>query len=443
MNNLLKQIQKEKPTNRSAFIIQSFVDNYSNLIANDPAAWRGKFRKMAETPFAFYRGAAGLYYADMIRDTEDPFLDERTSRIWIQGDLHAENFGTYMNGAGQFVFDVNDFDEAYVAPFTWDVKRFATSLVLIGFQKALSDAEIREFVSEGARSYARQVARFANGADKNFSLRLDTATGTVLNILYTARQMTRIGLLGYDTEVREGERHFKVNKNIQALDTPTKTKMTGAVQSYLDSIPKRKRRDTMVYNIKDIVRRKGLGIGSSGLEMYSVLLEGENEALENDIIISMKVSQPSAAARYVNDNKIQSYFKNDGHRTAVSQRALQAHADPFLGHSTCDGKGMYVSEVSPYTADMDWGAVNDMDDLLEVVTSLGQCIAKIHCCSDDDSDQTLVTYSADEAINKVIDGRESDFVNYIADFAIQYAEIVRNDHRLFVDAFRNRQILGV
>ena len=41
---------------------------------------------------------------------------------------------------------------------------------------------------------------------------------------------------------------------------------------------------------------------------------------------------------------------------------------------------------------------------------MGACIAKIHCCSDDDSDQTLIQYSIEEAINEVLDGREVDFV---------------------------------
>ena len=30
---------------------------------------------------------------------EDAWADDRTSRVWIHGDLHAENFGTYMNSA--------------------------------------------------------------------------------------------------------------------------------------------------------------------------------------------------------------------------------------------------------------------------------------------------------------------------------------------------------
>lgn len=72
----------------------------------------------------------------------------------------------------------------------------------------------------------------------------------------------------------------------------------------------------------------------------------------------------------------------------ISQRALQAAADPFLGYATLDGQGMFVTEISPYTADLDWGNINDMDDILQTVEYLGQYTAKIYCCSDNDSDQT-------------------------------------------------------
>ena len=110
-------------------------------IERDPRAFRGKFRKMAADPFAFYRGSAPLFYADMAR-LEDPWVDEATSRVWIQGDLHAENYGTYMDSAGVLVFDVNDFDEAYLGHYTWDLQRMAASLALLGFRKALSDGSI-------------------------------------------------------------------------------------------------------------------------------------------------------------------------------------------------------------------------------------------------------------------------------------------------------------
>lgn len=442
MESITEQIKNENPESRKAFIIKSFTDNYADLIAGDPAAWRGKFRKMADTPFAFYRGSAALFYADVIQDN-DPFLNDKTSRVWIQGDLHAENFGTYMNGAGTLIFDVNDFDEATVAPFTWDVKRLCASLALIGYQKAMSDTEIRHVVTTAAQSYARQVARFATTKDHNFVLNMANAEGAVLEVLQNGRQLTRVGLLNAETDIVNGDRQFKNNFNFIQLTDAEKMNVQSALMEYFETIPKRKRRSKMTYTIKDIARRKGLGIGSAGLLIISVLLEGETEALENDIILSMKVALPSAAAKYVNDEKVAAYFTHEGQRTTVSQRALQANADPFLGYASLNGKGMFVTEISPYTADLDWGDINDLDDVLQVVESLGRCVAKIHCVSDEDSDQTLIDYSTEEAIHSVLDGRESEFVAYIADFSERYAECVRNDHRLFMDAFRNREIPGV
>ncbi len=195
--------------------------------------------------------------------------------------------------------------------------------------------------------------------------------------------------------------------------------------------------------MKDIVRRKGLGIGIAGLTMYSVLMEGENQALENDLIIGLKVARPSVVSKFVPDVSIRSYFQHDGHRTTISQRALQANADPLLGYATLGGKGIFATEINPYVADLDWSNINDMDDILQVVESLSKCVAKIHCISDEDSDQTLVDYSTEAAIQGVLDGREADFVAYLTEFGENYASCVRDDHRLFMDAFRNREIPGI
>ena len=102
---------------REVFIIDCLVTAFDALMRADPDAFRTKFRKMAADPFAFYRGSACLFYAD-VAAREDPWADDRTGRVWIQGDLHAENFGTYMDGSGVLIFDVNDFDEAYVGHFS-------------------------------------------------------------------------------------------------------------------------------------------------------------------------------------------------------------------------------------------------------------------------------------------------------------------------------------
>jgi hypothetical protein len=78
-----------------------------------------------------------------------------------------------------------------------------------------------------------------------------------------------------------------------------------------------------------------------------------------------------------------------------------------------------------------------------VLDYLGRATAKVHCVADADSDQTLVPFQTEDAIAAVIDDREAEFVDWLTTFAREYAAVVRDDHRLFVDAFRNNEIPGV
>ena len=137
------------------------------------------------------------------------------------------------------------------------------------------------------------------------------------------------------------------------------------------------------------------------------------------------------------------YFHHHGHRTAVSQRALQAHADPLLGYTDIDGVGFVVSELSPYEADLDWSELTEPDELAEVIEQLGQAVAKVHCVSDADSDQSLVDFQTEEAIVTAIGDDDDGLVSDMVDFGLEYAAVVRDDHRHFVEAFRDGRIPGV
>jgi uncharacterized protein (DUF2252 family) len=440
MAGIYEKLGKLDAQERAGQIASSFTDTYPDLIAADSDAWRGKFRKMAGSAFAFYRGSAALFYRDVVQD-EDPFLTDKTSRVWIQGDLHANNFGTYMNSAGMLVFDVNDFDESYVGAFTWDLKRLAASLALLGYEKALSDADIRKMIETVARSYAKQVALFAEGkAESDFALTLATTEGVLRGVLGTARLQTRLALLQESTVIEAYDRKFGDDPSMRRLDADTHAEVQQAFQTYLDSIPRSKRDRRLSYRMKDVVARRGMGIGSAGLPSFNALLEGHSQALENDIIVYMKQATVAAPSLAVTDDRIKGYFKDDAVRTVVSQRALQAYADPWLGNTTVFGKGYLVAEASPYTMDLDWSDINHVDDVVQVLVYLGQAVAKIHCVSDEESDQTLVPFSIEEAIGEVIAGHEDDFVEHLVAFGEGYGAVVRNDHTLFVDAFRNRRI---
>ncbi|MBA3953222.1 MAG: DUF2252 domain-containing protein, partial [Rubrobacter sp.] len=436
--------QRESSDGRQEEIVDVLVDAFSDLMVADPDAFRQKFRKMAAGPFAFYRGSACLFYADMERE-EDRWADERTSRVWIQGDLHAENFGTYMDGDGVFVFDVNDFDEAYLGHFTWDIKRMVASVALLAWMKAISDADIAQLIETYVRAYIHQVRYFVDSdRDHEYSLRLETTGGEVREILLETRLNTRVDLLEKTTLIDENfERKFRRGTGIRDLDDAERAEVQAAYEAYLETIPDAKRFRSLTYEVKDIVGRKGFGIGSAGLPAYNILVEGPTQALENDVVISMKQGNVAAPSRIVHDGRIKGYFKHHGHRTAVSQRALQAHADPWLGYTEIDGTGFVVSELSPYVEDLDWSDLTEPEQMSPVLDYLGRATAKVHCVADKDSDPTIVGFQTEDEIVEAIGGKVDEFVKEMVDFGTRYSEIARDDHRLFVDAFRNGQIPGL
>ncbi len=424
-------------SDRSTLIVETLIEAFKPLMQADPGAFRGKFRKMAADPFAFYRGSACVFYADMV-GLRDRFADDRTSRVWIHGDLHAENFGTYMNSEGVLVFDVNDFDEAYVGHFSWDLRRFVASLALLGWQKALPDDEIRALTTGYLRAYVDQVGHYVDDpTDDSFALRLDNTEGAVHKVLLAARLSTRVALLDSLTDVVEFDRRFKRTSAVRELTKKERRKVETAFRRYLKTIPDTKREHHDVfYDVKDAVQKKGFGIGSAGLPAYNILIEGYNQALENDIVLTMKQGNIAAASHIVDDQRVRDFFDHEGHRTVVSQRALQVHTDPFLGYTTVDGVGFVVSELSPYGADLEWADITEPEEMASVLDSLGRATAKVHCVSDQDSEEDLVNFQTEEVIAAAIGDDVDGFIEELVEFAMKYAGTARKDHALFVDAFR-------
>ncbi len=434
---------------RSQQIVDVLTDAFADLMTADPAAFRRKYRAMAADPFAFYRGTACLFYADL-RGREDRWADDRTGRVWIQGDLHAENFGTYMDGEGKLVFDVNDFDEAYLGHFTWDLQRLAASLAVLGWTKALPDRDIAQLIETYVRAYLDQVHSFADGdRDHEWSLRLGTARGSVRDALLVAQLSTRIDLLDKATAVEDHQRRFRHLPTVRPLGNAERGVVEAAFREYLDTIPGSKRMGSLSYELKDVVGKSGFGIGSAGLPAYNLLVEGRTQALENDVILTMKQGGVPAPSRIVDDAQARSYFQHEGHRTAVSQRALQAHADPWLGWARMagpphDAVGFVVKEYSPYEADLDWSALTEADEMTEVLEQLGRATAKVHCVSDADDESTpLVDFQTEDAVMTVVSGAEDDLVADTVAFGLDYGVRARADHALFVEAFRNGRIPGV
>src|SRR5260370_5962388 len=81
----------------------------------EPQRLQLKYEALQTSAFRFLRGTCHLFYEDWPRRSSM----NRCPRAWISGDLHLDNFGSYQGDDGIVSFDINDFDEAVLAPSTW------------------------------------------------------------------------------------------------------------------------------------------------------------------------------------------------------------------------------------------------------------------------------------------------------------------------------------
>ena len=114
-----------------------------------------RFGRMSESPFAFYRGAAALMAADL--------SNTPTSGLRVQacGDAHLMNFGGFATPERNIIFDINDLDETLPAPFEWDVKRLATSVVIAAQHIELPMSEAARIVMALVREYRERMTDYA------------------------------------------------------------------------------------------------------------------------------------------------------------------------------------------------------------------------------------------------------------------------------------------
>lgn len=111
-----------------------------------------KHERMRKNPFVFLRAT---YYRWAWRIGKIcPRLAAAPSVLGV-GDIHLENFGTWRDADGRWVWGVNDFDEAAVMPYAFDLVRLAASAGLAPRMK-VDDRDAAEAILEGYRRGLKQ-----------------------------------------------------------------------------------------------------------------------------------------------------------------------------------------------------------------------------------------------------------------------------------------------
>ncbi len=387
--------------------------------------------RMCASPFAFFRGAAAVFAADVAAGAdEDAGRPDSGLAGHLCGDAHAANFGLYASPERRQVFDANDFDEAVVGPWEWDVKRLTASLVVAARVAGLSDDAGRAAARACAGAYRAALAELAGMPllDAHYLL-TDQSTLKRHNIGDLSEPFNRVRK---KAKKNSGTRAAaKLTEPIPSggyrflsappIMTPVPQELAGSVAAglagYADGLGEEVRCLLDRYALQDVVHRI-VGLGSVGYRNYLALLRGNDDDL---LILQVKQVRQSVWARYRTEPT-----EHDGQRVVEGQRWMQTVSDLLLGWATIDGRPYLVRQFRNMKGTIDPTELK-ADQLDDYARVLGVVLARGHAQS---IDQRSLTGYADGGTG----GRAFD--QAFADFAVAYADRTEADHAALVAAVR-------
>ncbi|MFI5312275.1 MAG: DUF2252 domain-containing protein [Gemmatimonadales bacterium] len=290
-----------------------------------------KYQAMRGSPFAFFRGTAHLFWEDW--PAGETLLDD-APRTWSCGDLHLENFGTYRGDNRLTYFDINDFDEAALAPATRDFARLLTSVHVAARSLGLSSANANELCEVALTAY---ISALAEG--KARWIERSTAQGMVRELLRGLRRRTRVDLLDLRTTLKGGKRQLRVDgRHALPLVDEERERVIQCLRAFAES-----QDDPRFYKVLDVARRVA-GTGSLGVERFVILVRGRGSPGGN-FLLDLKESRPSALApRAVGP---QPDWHDEGERVANVQRWMQAISPALLQVVRFGDRPFTLRELQP------------------------------------------------------------------------------------------------
>lgn len=402
---------------RRLHVRQTLREDHHFRIAGDDVEAKRKFAKLAGSRFSFFRGTALLFYRDMAG--EDAWMPT----VMAVGDVHPENFGVQPDENDVPHFGPNDFDEAFYAPFTWDLKRGATGFWLGAAEEGGKSADkCADIVLALVQGYVEAMVGFAaRGGEKDVQLRKDNAPKLIRTLFDDAWEERSAWLARkyHDenaTGFRADDQHVPVTHRIPEFE-----EALARYQRENDiTVPARAGQ----LRIKDVCERKGQGTASLGLDRYYLMIEGPLADGTDDLILELKQARRSALDGLVQEAPF--VVDGRGERIAHAQRVLLVRGDRFYGHAEVDGVSYLVRERAPYRDDI------DIDELStkgwkRYARICGASLAQAHAGSDEAG---LVDHDIEPAILEAVGNREL-FGDDIVRFAREAVARVTADHEMF------------
>lgn len=432
---------------RAAFITEQIVRTDGSA----PDAMITKHNKMADNPFAFYRGSAQLFYADLqAGNIPLPASFTELPLTCVTGDCHLSNFG-FITEEGSHgdnvIFAPNDFDDACVGHACWDIIRYLCSLMLA--------ADYCQGVASGkylhVKNNSEKPAITQDDVSKAMSLFLEQYIATC-KALHT-------GLLLRDSAVEsvpEGARLHKAfckaqRRSALGEEFVTKSALAKAVFMADEGLQFIRNTDKFSplaahhYNdiatafapymddeIIDIVVRNNAGTGSVNLERFYFLVgpakPHDERSFSRCHIVEVKQQREAAPLYYFPDLSAINRL-NPAHLTARCQRRMQRRPDLLLDEAIWQNKHYLVrsrhhARVSIRPEDIGLGKKNVAGGFDDFVALCGKALALAHARSDRRS-----TRYEEQAVKVFTENGQA-----LIDGATRYAHQVIADHDWFVNA---------
>jgi uncharacterized protein (DUF2252 family) len=391
-----------------------------------------KYGRMLQSPFAFYRGAAGVMAADLAA----------TPNIGIHvqacGDCHLMNFGGFATPERNILFDINDFDETLPAPWEWDVKRLATSFVLAARSIGLSDGKGRDAAVASVRSYRERLAEFSQMHPLDvWYARIEYED--LIGLVPKAQKAVIRARLAKAAKKDGSEVDFPklagmVGGRIGIRDAPPlifhpDVSRTPEFQAALDQVFSAYR-ETVIEDRRTLLDQyhrvdaamKVVGVGSVGRRCWIALLMS---ASNDPLFLQFKEAVASVLEPYAG----KSVYANHGQRVVMGQRLMQPASDLFLGWVTVEatGKQFYVRQLRDAKIKPQVEAFNS--EILELYAkACGWVLARAHAKAGDA--MTISGYL----------GGNDQFDEAIGDFSLAYADQAERDHHALKAAVRKGKL---
>jgi uncharacterized protein (DUF2252 family) len=337
-----------------------------------------KYERMLASPFGFFRGAVPVMAADLALLPHTGIVNQ------ICGDAHVRNLGAFAAPDGRLLFDINDFDETIRAPFEWDLKRLAASLVLAAREtcppneKAKDgDKAVLQFVAS-YRKLIETLARMPVIEMARYQVHRLQRITPVSEALMKAERATPLHTLDALTVETKRGRVFRDEAPLLKRLTPQQARpVLASLKTYRESLLPERQHFLEQYRPMDTAF-KVVGTGSVGLRDYLIYLEGNGA--RDPLFLQIKEEPGSAYAPYLPGSV--GTTGHQGKRTADGQRAMQFQSDPFLGWTTIANRDYLVRQLNDHKGSI---AIEDLagHGLIDYAQMCGELLARGHARSGD------------------------------------------------------------